>query len=78
MVNARACARCHSDRQSARPNLAPGDEKGRSMTTSDENDVLGTLRAWWRQAWPVAAVAIAVLVNVLVIGALGYALTTLL
>ena len=48
------------------------------MTTSDENDVLGTLRAWWRQAWLVAAVAIAVLVNVLVIGALGYALTTLL
>jgi hypothetical protein len=62
----------------ARANPPPGDEKGRGMTPSDENDALGTPRAWLLQAWPVAAVAIAVLVNVLVIGALGYALIILL
>jgi hypothetical protein len=48
------------------------------MATSDENDVPGTLPARLRQAWPLAAMAIAVLVNVLWIGALGYALITLL
>jgi hypothetical protein len=49
-----------------------------SMATSDGNDAPGTLPARLRQAWPLAAVAIAVLVNVLWIGGLGYALITLL
>ena len=55
----------------------PGCER-ESMATSDENDAFGTLPVRPRQAWPLAAMAIAVLVNVLWIGALGYALITLL
>jgi hypothetical protein len=60
-----------------RQSTNPGCER-ESMATSDENDVPGTLPARLRQAWPLAAMAIAVLVNVLWIGALGYALITLL
>ena len=45
------------------------------MTTTYNNNAAASL---WRRAWPFAGLAAAVLVNVVWIGALGYALVMLL
>jgi hypothetical protein len=48
------------------------------MDATDEKDAHCTTLALLQQAWPIAALASAVLVNVLWIGVLGYALISLL
>ena len=47
------------------------------MTAIEKNNSSGAL-ALWQRLWPLACLAVALLVNVLWIGALGYALVRLL
>jgi hypothetical protein len=47
------------------------------MTAADKDDAPALL-ALWRRVWPLAALALGLLVNVMWVGALGYALVRLL
>jgi hypothetical protein len=46
--------------------------------TATDNDNAPVLLALWRRLWPLAGLALALLVNVLWVGALGYGLVRLL